>query len=371
MRIGRIANIELVIHPTFWLILGFVAWTVARTGGDMAAIGLELLFVSTIFGCVVLHELGHALAARRYGIGTESITLYPIGGIARLERMPDKPVQELVVALAGPAVNVVIAALVGVALLAVESPFLVRLAVVNVVLVLFNMLPAFPMDGGRVLRALLAMRMPMLRATRLAAGVGKVMVVPFVVAGLFWNPFLVLIGLFVWFGGSAETRAVMMRESLGGARVMQASTSGFYVLRPHGTLNDAVQLTLETPQRDFPVMQDGEIVGVLSQKRLLEALEQRGPQTAVSEVMDVSPPSVAAQDRLQDAVGKMQQAKSPFLPVTDRGRPVGILTRDSVEAFAHMRKAFGGAFPIRIDRRLLAGEPSSSLPIPPGEGATA
>ncbi len=214
-KIGKIAGISLYVHTTFWLLLGWIAvsqflekrsWTHAMGG---------VLFVTVLFSVVVLHELGHALMARRFGIRTRDITLLPIGGVARLERMPEDPKQELLVALAGPAVNVALAAVLFVLIVLVMGidalhniqliggEFLINLLMVNVGIAVFNLLPAFPMDGGRVLRALLAMWMDYARATQIAANVGQGMAVLFGLIGMYFNPVLLLIALFVWVGGSA------------------------------------------------------------------------------------------------------------------------------------------------------------------------
>lgn len=233
-RLGRIAGIDVNIHATFALLIAWVLLTHWLTGQTLnAAIG-GLAFVTAIFGCVLLHELGHALAARRFGIGTRDITLLPIGGVARLERVPEKPIQELWVALAGPAVNVVIAAtlyawlllthqLVPLSQLGVATgPFVERLLIVNLILIVFNMIPAFPIDGGRCVRALLALRLEYAKATRIAAGLGQVITVGFVVLGLFSNPFLLLIGVFVWIGAAQEARYVTLTAAFRGIPLQRA-----------------------------------------------------------------------------------------------------------------------------------------------------
>ena len=216
-KIAEPFGIGVYVHISFLLIVAWVALGQLQTGGGMGAVLASVIFLLALFACVVLHELGHALAARRYGIRTRDITLLPIGGLARLERMPQKPLQELVVAIAGPAVNVVIAAALWLWLGVTGSlvpadqlgltmgPFFERLLAVNLALVVFNMLPAFPMDGGRVLRSLLALRLGFLRATRIAAAVGKAMAALFALIGIFFNPFLLLIAIFVWFGATQES----------------------------------------------------------------------------------------------------------------------------------------------------------------------
>jgi Zn-dependent protease len=215
-RLGTIAGIGVNVHSTFLLLLGFIALSQLLASGAEAAV-IELVSVGVLFGIVVLHELGHALAARRFGIATRSITLYPIGGVARLERMPERPIQEILVAGAGPAVNVALAASAyGLGTLAGVGSFswiVSRFVLINVVLAVFNLLPAFPMDGGRVLRALLALRSDYVAATRRAAAVGRVLAVALGILGLFFNPMLILIAVFIWMAGRAEEQSVYLRHA--------------------------------------------------------------------------------------------------------------------------------------------------------------
>jgi Zn-dependent protease len=233
-RIGRIAGIDVYVHATFLLLLAWVAVSHYSENQRLADAAYGLFFITTLFGIVVLHELGHALTARRFGIRTRDITLLPIGGLARLERMPEDPRQELLVALAGPAVNVVLASVLitilactsGLAALndvkLVGGSFVANFVVVNVALAVFNMLPAFPMDGGRVLRAFLAMRMDYVRATQVAANVGQALALMLGFIGLTSNnPLLIFIALFVWMGATQEASMVQMKAALGGIPVQQ------------------------------------------------------------------------------------------------------------------------------------------------------
>ena len=296
-RIGRIAGIHVYVHFTFLLLLGWVAISHYLAHGDLAEAMSGLAFILALFGIVVLHELGHALAARRYGIRTRDITLLPIGGVARLERMPEDPWQELVVAVAGPAVNVVLAAgiYLGSALgrgvgsigdsARVGGGLLDQLFWVNVSLVAFNALPAFPMDGGRVLRALLAMRLDYVRATQVAASIGQGMAVLFAFLGLFFNPFLIFIGLFVWLGAAQEASMVQMRSALAGIPVRRAMITEFQILRPDDTLDQAVEHIRSGLRQDFPVVEDGRLVGVLTRSDLTAALGRHGPGARVREIM--------------------------------------------------------------------------------------
>jgi Zn-dependent protease len=282
-KIGEFAGISVYMHATFLLLLGWVAFTHWQDEQSLAAVVSGVAFVLALFACVVAHEYGHALTARRYGIRTREITLLPIGGVARLERMPDDPRQELWVALAGPAVNVVIAAgllawlLITSSLVPVDQidvgrgSFLERLMVVNLFLMGFNLLPAFPMDGGRVLRAVLAQRMEYTRATHVAANVGQGMAFLFGFAGLFGNPMLLFIAFFVWIGAAQESSAVQMKSALGGIPVARAMLTDFHTLQPLESLDRAAALILAGSQQDFPVVDGGRVAGILTRVDLFAA----------------------------------------------------------------------------------------------------
>jgi Zn-dependent protease len=227
LKIAKLGGIDIFIHFTFFILLTWVAFIQWKLNGSIGAAFLSLVFILAIFSCVVLHELGHALAAKKYGIKTRDIILLPIGGVARLEKMPSQPIQELWVALAGPAVNVGIAALCAVYLLVSNTftptnelaittgPFVERIMGVNIFLILFNMIPAFPMDGGRVLRALLATRLAYVKATKVSANLGQGIALLFGVIGLFYNPILLFIAFFVWMGAAQETRMIRAKSALG------------------------------------------------------------------------------------------------------------------------------------------------------------
>jgi len=266
-------------------------------GGQRAAVE-GVLFISLLFACVLLHEFGHVFAARRYGVQTPDITLLPIGGVARLERIPEKPSEELVVALAGPAVNVVIAALLFLVLgglpsmddgTQVQNPgvgLLGRLAWVNITLVVFNLIPAFPMDGGRVLRALLAYRLGYTRGTRIAAGVGQAVAFALGLAGLFGgNPLLIFIALFVYMGAASEASAAQMRDAGRGMIASDAAETRFEGLSPTATVEDAVERLLRTSQHDFPVVDGGGgLRGVVTRDDMIRALREHGPDTPVPQL---------------------------------------------------------------------------------------
>ena len=242
--IGRLFGSEVRVHVTFFLLLAWIAIAHYQQGGTAAAVN-GVLFIIAIFACVVAHEFGHALTARRYGIRTPDITLLPIGGLARLERMPEKPREEIIVALAGPAVNVVIAAVLILflnakfdlsALERLDNPglsFMVRLASVNVFLVLFNLIPAFPMDGGRVLRALLAIWYPRTQATNIAARIGQALAFGFGFIGLMTgNALLIFIAIFVYLAATAEAQSVGLQDVSRHLGVRDGMITRFELLGP-------------------------------------------------------------------------------------------------------------------------------------------
>jgi Zn-dependent protease/CBS domain-containing protein len=342
-HIARIAGIDVKVHATFLLLLAFYGFAFHAQGGLPAAIQ-GVVFISLVFLCVLLHEFGHALAARRYGINTPDITLLPIGGLARLDRMPEKPIEELVVAVAGPLVNVAIAALLApfVHFATITRPdvlehfgsgLIAQLFVANCVLVVFNLIPAFPMDGGRILRAFLAMRMDYAKATNIAATIGQTLAfVGALCALLWWHPMVMLVAIFVFFGAQSEAAYAQMRSVTNGLRVRDAMVTRFEMLARSATLHDAVQAVLNTSQHDFPIVDEaGSVIGVLTRDDLIVALRQSGPQTPVIEVMRTNVPSLDPMMFFDRAQGIMQSTDSPALPVVDHfGRLVGLFTHENV-----------------------------------------
>lgn len=343
IKLGRIFGIDIFLHFTFFLLLVFLGLVYWQTTQSLDAALGGVAFILALFGCVLLHELGHALMARRYGIATRDIILLPIGGVARLEKMPERPGQELLVALAGPAVNVVIAAILFVWLTATGqlvpldqvsltgSSLLQRLMVVNAFLVLFNLLPAFPMDGGRVLRAVLAAGLGRRRATAIAATIGQGMAILFGIAGFLGsNPMLVFIAIFVFLGAQGEAGLVEMQSALEGLRVRDAMMTRFRTLAAHDTLGRAVDELLAGSQQDFPVVNDGAPVGILRRNDLVKALAENRRDVRVEEVMCRDCTSVDAGDPLKSTVGLMQASQCATLPVTQAGRIVGLLTLENI-----------------------------------------
>lgn len=343
ITLGRIAGTAVRVHLTFFLLLAFVFASHWRQGGTAAAWD-GVIFFSAVFLCVLLHEFGHVAAAARYGIRTPDVTLWPFGGVASLERMPERPSQELVVALAGPAVNIVIALLLvlilganvgGDALDTIEDPgqgLLARLAAVNVALVVFNMIPAFPMDGGRVLRALLAMKLGLPRATEIAAFIGQGIAVALAVIGFFVNPMLILIGAFVFMAAAGEAQSTQMKALARGLRAQDAMVTALVSLPDTATLDDAVEALISTTQREFPVVAaDGAFVGLLTRDDMIRALKEHGAQASVAAHARREIPQVPPWQRLDEVFRLLQSREVPAVAVLDpSGRLAGLVTSENV-----------------------------------------
>lgn len=351
IKLGRFAGIDVFLHLTFLLLVAFIGYTSFVNTGTIAGAIEGVLFILALFGSVVLHEYGHALTARRFGIPTRDITLYPIGGVARLERMPEKPWQELAVALAGPAVNVVIAFVLFFGLLvtgnlgwpslqAMENgPLLQRLMYTNLSLALFNLIPAFPMDGGRVLRAGLAMYLNYAMATRIAAGLGKAVALVFGFVGLFSNPMLVLIAVFVWFAGDQEAQAVQMRSALYGIPVGRAMVTDFRTISQYDPLLRVSDLLIVSEQQDFPVVDDGQMVGLVTRDDLITGLARRGLGGRVAEIMRRRFLAANPFDQLEAVVPRMQTVAAESVPVVEQGRVIGLLTAHNIREYLMIQEA--------------------------------
>ena len=344
ITIARIAGSEIRIHLTFLILLAWIGIAQYMAGGADAAVD-SIAFVVAVFACVALHELGHALAARRYGISTPDITLLPIGGLARLSRVPEKPSEEIVIAVAGPAVNIVIAIVLvvvfgarfePVSMSEIENPtygFLTRLAVVNIFLVLFNLIPAFPMDGGRVLRAVLAYRLGRRKATELAARIGQALAFAFGFLGLIGgNVILVFIAIFVYLAAAAEAGQVGLMEAARRIPIRRAMVTAFEALSPQSTVDDAASALIRTTQREFPIVDGaGHLRGFLTRDAMIAALQATGQQTPVIDVMTKEIPTVYQGQPLAIAVRRMQENSAPLVGVLDDDdRLVGYVSQENL-----------------------------------------
>lgn len=344
-KIGEIAGIGVFIHWSFLILPLLIAWSALSSGSGVAMAARSVLFVLAIFACVLLHELGHALMARQFGIGTHSITLLPIGGLASLDRMPRRPLHELAVALAGPAVNVAIAGVLFTMLVAfgmvnsllntdaISSSFLLQLLLANVGLVVFNMLPAFPMDGGRVLRSILAGFVSHSRATDIAAVIGQMMAGLFAVAGFLSGQWmLVFIAVFIFFAARGEAQMARAPSAGAGWRVADAMRRQFHMIPADITLDQAAQAVMFTPQEDYPVIADTQLVGMLGREQALQLLAQGRGYLRVREAMRADVPTLDQQLPLEESITAMRIGNYTSMPVTSGGRLVGVLSAVSLQS---------------------------------------
>jgi Zn-dependent protease len=339
--LGKIAGVELKIHLTFVFLLIWIGFSTVLSGGTANAALFEILFVLALFLCVVLHEFGHALAAKSFGIPTRDITLLPIGGVARLETMPEDPKEELIVAGAGPAVNVAIAGLLFIGLIFtgtlslpldinnLMNNFWLRLLVVNITLVAFNLIPAFPMDGGRVLRSLLASRMDYVKATKIAANVGRGLALIMGIAGFFLNPFLILTAIFVWSGAGSEAQAVEIKAGLKGLTVQDALVTQFSQVDANQALGNVFQLMLSTGQSTIPVVSNGAFLGIIRRVDLMKALERLGERAPAYAAIGDEPGGISLDQPLADVLPKLNGNR--VLPVLEGRTLIGLVTPESIQ----------------------------------------
>lgn len=358
LNLGKYAGIKVQIHWTFWLLFLFIAFLVFSQGGTPGTLFWHSLFILSIFFCVVLHEFGHALTARRFGIGTRSITLLPIGGVANLKKIPEKPSEEFWIAVAGPLVNVAIALVLfffvpldqytGLGPEALQDElgtitaqnFLFYLFIANIALVAFNMLPAFPMDGGRVFRALLSLKMGRVKATRIATGLGKFMALLFFLFGLFYSIILTVIAVFIWFGAHSENIMIQQMDLMDGFKIRDAMITEYSILHPEQPLQQAIEKILSTTERDFVVMDDTEILGVLFMSDLSGALHNHGKTALIRDVMDRDFVTLKTDEPLHAAYRKLKRDDRNFFPVTEHGKLVGVIDLNNINEFLTFRSSF-------------------------------
>jgi Zn-dependent protease/CBS domain-containing protein len=345
MGLLSVSGIPIRVHLTFLLLLGFFALK-----GDGPARWTGPLFVLLLFACVVLHELGHSLVAQRFGIGVSEIVLYPIGGVARLEKLP-KPKQELWIALAGPAVNVVIAAIlyaiiklqgatVNADVISITgSHWLQVLFAANVTLAVFNMIPAFPMDGGRVLRALMALRMDEYRATQIAANIGQLLAFALGFFGLFYGQYmLIFVAFFVFIGAGQEAAMYQGKSLVEGLPVRDAMITEFHTLPVGATLGEAREILLHSYQTDFPISHGDEIVGVLSRNALLHGLAEHGPSGYVAGVMDREFPVASPDAALEEIAVDLQVGQAGCVLVMEADKLLGMVTKENLAELLIIRQ---------------------------------
>jgi Zn-dependent protease len=345
-KIGSIMGIPLKVHATFLLLLlliFFAGSSVVGMGGLQGVI-----FVIFIFASVVFHELSHAIVARHFGIAVEDITLLPIGGVARMVKTPEKPTQEILVSAAGPISSLVLALLlwfvanltgidVNFSEAAKQGNLLADLIVVNIVLAIFNLLPAFPMDGGRVLRGFLGLYLRPDKATRIAVGVGQAFAIGLFFLGIYvMNFFMILIALFVYLGAEAEERHTEVVSSLGGINAGAAMISDLEALTPRDTIGHAAEMYCRGFQQDFPVMDGSKLIGLLTRELITETLHKIGPSAMVQDVMIKDFPAVIEQTPLMDVFEKIQSTGLKVIPVLRGADLRGLITLEQQIGRYHM-----------------------------------
>ncbi|MFC0263941.1 site-2 protease family protein [Fontibacter flavus] len=354
LYLGKYKNVKVFIHWTFSLLLLWIIISNLRQGIPGVDILWTVIFVLALFCCVVFHEFGHALAAQKYGIQTKDIVLYPIGGIARLEKLPEDPKQELWVAIAGPLVNVgiflILSAVLSFTGFNIESleeikinptTIILYLASANLILAVFNLIPAFPMDGGRILRAFLAIRLPRAQATQIAGGIGQFLAIFFIFFGLFNNPILVLIGIFIFLGAAAEVSHTQQESFLKGFKVNDAIMMKFQILAFDAPLSKAVDKLLNSQATHFVVVKDDVAVGTLSRNEIIRGLKEGDENIAVEKVADFNPLKFETEENLDDVWKKMMSENRKVAFVIENGHFLGILDQENISEFIMVKSALG------------------------------
>jgi Zn-dependent protease/CBS domain-containing protein len=349
-------GIRVYVHWTFLILIGYISFMGLRAGKEPLDVLGEVGMVLIVFVCVVLHEFGHALMAQRFGVETKDITLLPIGGVANLKRMPEEPRQEFWITVAGPMVNLVIAGLAFIAILALGltlmvgdlflgattwSKVLLFVFGANVMLFVFNLIPAFPMDGGRILRSLLSMRMPRDKATRIAATVGRFFSIAFVVFGLMnGQPFLALIGVFIFFAAGAESRMVEQQTALRGITVRDVMRTRFWSMPATATVQQAVDELLAGGDRDLVLLDEqGGYAGVLTRRDLVQALAGGLQTSSLGSLEATTPPAVSPDTPVNTAYVGLLTGQFPLMPVMNNGGLIGVLEPENLTEYLLVKGA--------------------------------
>jgi len=353
-KLGKIAGIGLFIHWTFSLLIVFIVYINYKSGQNTAQIIWAVLFILCIFVTVFLHELGHALAAKNYNIKTKDITLLPIGGLARLEKLPEKPTEELVVALAGPLVNITLALITGLFIRLPNnseemiaqlsngingSNFFLNFFLVNIWLALFNLIPAFPMDGGRVLRAILSYKLKRNVATKIAARIGQILAIGFVFLGFFTNPFLIFIGLFVFMGAQIEADYTESKYMLKGYKVRDILMKQYQTIESNETLETAVKMLLDSQYKNFLVTENSEPIGTLNRDEIIKALSKKDENQFIYTIMNRNLIFLQEDALLEDVFELIYKNKSSLMLVMENKQLLGTLDTENLLEFILIKEA--------------------------------
>ncbi|GAA4272820.1 site-2 protease family protein [Aquimarina gracilis] len=349
LNLGKLFNVKIEVHWTFIFILLWVIFLELKSGGTLQNAMMSIVFIALLFTCVVFHEFGHILTARKFGVTAKKITLLPIGGVASMETIPENPKQELLISLAGPAVNIFIALIlslfINISFFFDQDPkqleealshvtpqnLLIYLFSANIALAIFNFIPAFPMDGGRVLRAILAMKTDRVTATNIASGIGQFIALIFVFVGILYNPFLILIALFIFFGAYGENKMVRQLALLKGHKVHDAMLTNISVLKPDDTIKDAIELLLSGTEKNFVITQNSQIEGILYHQNIIK--NSKKPDIALQDVMDRSFTSIDVNADLKDIFKLINTEKRDFFVVKDNNALVGAIDLSNLSEF--------------------------------------
>jgi Zn-dependent protease len=348
-QVGVVGGIPIRVHLTLAFLLLWVALSYSVRGFGPTASFLGIILVAVVFAIIAVHELGHALVAQRYGVHTREIMLLPIGGIASLERVPEHPTHELAIVLVGPAINLAIAAVLWLGITiaggdldvtratSLGDLFAARLMWINVALALFNLIPAFPMDGGRALRALLATRLGRTRATAIATGVGRTFAIAFAIGGLLWNPWLALIAVVIWSSARYENEMLRLRIAISDVPVSAAMNRQVDTVTPDEPLAEAARLLIATGQNQLPIVEEGSPVGVLTRGDVAAGITLAGSHGKVAEAPRHEAIAVAPSDPLDQVFDQLVSSPDAVAVVVERGLPVGIVTAEQLATFVALR----------------------------------
>ena len=348
LNLGSVSGIKIKVHWTFLFLILWIVFDELKRGGNVDSILFNIVFVLAVFVCVVLHELGHALTAKHFGINTKKITLLPIGGMASLDKIPTSPKQEFLVVIAGPMVNIVIAILISLFIPFQDllrqnisehlemlkgftlQNFLLYLLIVNVGLVIFNFIPAFPMDGGRIFRALLAIKLNRVKATQIASSVGQFIAVLFLLIGLIYNPFLIFIALFIFLGAFSENKMVHDLAVLDGHTVEDAMILNITTFKPDDPIDLVVNKIISGTETNFMVVKDHEVKGILYHQ---DIIANSNKNILVKEVMKTDFTTVKSSDALKKIYNLIYLEKKTFIPVVDNNKILGVIDSTNLNEY--------------------------------------
>lgn len=352
LYIGKLFGIKIFIHWTFLLLIGWISFLDYSRSKDVFQVLISVVFIISVFVCIILHEIGHALIAQYFHYKTKDITLLPIGGMARMDELPEKPKEELLVSIAGPVVNLLIAAIIYplihwfsdipsffTTLFVSGENFLYNLFIVNIGLALFNMLPAFPMDGGRIFRAGLSFFMDRLTATNIAVKTGQVMAVLFFFIGIFYNPILTVISILIFLFAQTENDAVRGKYILSNYAVRDVMSKDIHSLSPNDTISDAMKSVLERNADHFLILENNKVIGTIDKKQILKALNTGGIDSIVRLYMNNRVLFFNADTAMDKVYSELYFSENAIFPVIENDLLVGIIDVNTIDEFIVLKNA--------------------------------